>query len=1066
MSDNEREEDPTDQPRIDPEARERELAAKYPNRPRNRAPTLPFHTLYENLFNPLNENRKPKNPAITKTHRRQVGPNVQSQSKTELRRAIIERYISRWRQAVGDDIFPALRLILPDKDRERAMYGLKEKVLARYIIKILQIDRNSTDGWSLSNWKLSQGDQNQSAGDFPSRCHDVISKRSLFDKPGNMTIDEVNAQLDKLSASAKEEDQLPILRTFYQRMNADEMTWLIRIILRAMKIGATEKTFFDIWHPDAHALYNVSSSLRRVCWDLWSPNIRLESEDCGIVHLMECFQPQLAQTNENFTFPVILRKLRPLEDDIEFWIEEKLDGERMQLHMITDPDTPGGKKFKFWSRKAKDYTYLYGESFEDPNGTLTRHLKPVFADGVDNIILDGEMITWDAELDMVMPFGTLKSAALSEQRNPFAGKARPLFKVFDILLLNDTPLTRYTLRDRRRALERAVKPEHRRLELHEYQVGTQEKEIEDALRKMVETASEGLVVKNPRSMYLLNDRNDDWIKVKPEYMKEFGESLDCVIIGGYYGSGRRGGALSSFLCGLRVEESWAKTNEWHEDLFWSFFKVGGGLNSNDYATIKHHTEDKWHVWDAKHPPSRHIELAAEGRVLFERPDVWIKPQDSVVVEVKAAQITTSDTFRVGKTLRFPRFVRLRGDKDWTSALSIEGLIQLQEEAEKKRHKNQMETDQKRKEKRRKLNSQARAQPLHVVGYGLKRETSSQSIMPSTMSSTAVTSQTFRGLTFYIMTESIVPEKRSKPQLETLVKSHGGQVVQINKSSMGSPVICIASRRTVKVASLEKQGGTNILKPAWLFDCITQSRADSAQGLDRFLVPVEPDRHLFFLGDDSDRERFADNVDEHGDSFARDTSVEELKSVFEKMGKVKSKKLKADEIMDHIREDDDYQQGRTNMFHGLRFYFSIPSQKHKEPRKHHDTDDAHDTNDNNDDQDMTDTNDDPNTPSPTTTTTILATSTARFAGASLAATLSRTEGITHIIHFASTSTSSYSPAPRTTSQDHAPSSLQGLRKEISTWPLKHTPRIVDASWLDACWEARTRVDEERYAPLAR
>ena len=75
------------------------------------------------------------------------------------------------------------------------------------------------------------------------------------------------------------------------------------------------------------------------------------------------------------------------------------------------------------------------------------------------------------------------------------------------------------------------------------------------LQQVVLEASEGLVLKNPRSMYRLNDRNDDWMKVKPEYLTEYGEALDCLIIGGYYGSGRRGGSLSSFLCGLRVDEN-------------------------------------------------------------------------------------------------------------------------------------------------------------------------------------------------------------------------------------------------------------------------------------------------------------------------------------------------------------------------------------------------------------------------------------------------------------------------------------------------------------------------------
>ena len=92
------------------------------------------------------------------------------------------------------------------------------------------------------------------------------------------------------------------------------------------------------------------------------------------------------------SFEVMIKKLRPQDDDAVFWVEEKLDGERMQLHMTEDDTHPGGKRFCFWSRKAKDYTYLYGNGFEDPNSALTRHLKNAFHPDVRNLILDGEMI--------------------------------------------------------------------------------------------------------------------------------------------------------------------------------------------------------------------------------------------------------------------------------------------------------------------------------------------------------------------------------------------------------------------------------------------------------------------------------------------------------------------------------------------------------------------------------------------------------------------------------------------------------------------------------------------------
>ena len=220
-----------------------------------------------------------------------------------------------------------------------------------------------------------------------------------------------------------------------------------------MKIGVSEKTLLELWHPNAERLYNVSSDLRNVCWELFDPSMALD-DDRAQVALMGCFQPQLAnfQTSSSFSKLIDrLNKSNPSPDDVEFWIEEKLDGERMQLHMTEDSSVPGGMRFRFWSRKAKDYTYLYGNSFFDQSA-LTRFIKNAFAPGVRNIILDGEMITWDPVTDKIMKFGSLKTAALSELRNPKDDGPRPVFKVFDILYLNDQPLTQYTntLRPQRR----------------------------------------------------------------------------------------------------------------------------------------------------------------------------------------------------------------------------------------------------------------------------------------------------------------------------------------------------------------------------------------------------------------------------------------------------------------------------------------------------------------------------------------------------------------------------------------------------------------------------------------
>lgn len=774
---------------------------------------------------------------------------------------IIERFISRWRNEVGDDFYPALRLIIPEKDRDRAMYGLKEKAIGRLLVKMLKIDKNSEDGFALLNWKLpGQTTASRLAGDFAGRCYEVLSKRPMRVHMGDMRIAEVNALLDRLSTADREENQLPIFTEFYRRMNADELLWLIRIILRQMKVGASEKTFLELWHPDGEALFNVSSSLRRVCWELTDPALRLEGDDVSI-SLMQCFQPQLAQFQMH-SLEKMVANMRPEPDDDEFWIEEKLDGERMQMHMMKDSSKPGGFSFGFWSRKGKDYTYLYGESLEDEKGAISRHLKEAFDPGVENLILDGEMVTWDPEADIMVPFGTLKTAALSEQRNPFAGNGpRPLFKVFDMLYLNDYPITRYTLRDRRRALEQVIKNVHRRFEIHTYTSAHSVSAIEPLLRKVVAEASEGLVLKNPRSIYRLNSRNDDWMKVKPEYMTEFGESLDCVVIGGYYGSGHRGGRLSSFLCGLRVDENQIRAGA-NPQKCYSFFKVGGGFKAEDYSSIRHHTEGKWRDWDRKKPPTEFIELAGGDRQA-ERPDVWIKPEDSIVVSVKAASVGMSDDYRTGFTLRFPRFRQLRLDRSWDNALSIQEFIQLKNRMEEEGKDKEMKVDTKRR-----VAKKQKKELLVAGGEEIKTPFA------------AAQNPIFTGMKFCVLSEATKPLKKSKAEIEAYIKSHGGLIFQSPTAEPG--ILCIADKKVVKVASLMKSGEVSIIRPKWLYDAVHQSKLQTEKGTERMLPPFEPGHVFHAVAEDEDE--INGNVDDYFDPYARELEEGEFREVLNGMPK--------------------------------------------------------------------------------------------------------------------------------------------------------------------------------------
>lgn len=102
------------------------LDAEYPNRPRNTAPTLQFRELVCSLFE-----------AMVDLQNRPKARQGSRFSAPEARKDIINRFIQRWRNDVGPDIYPAFRLIMPDRDKDRPMYGIKEASLGKMLVAVL-----------------------------------------------------------------------------------------------------------------------------------------------------------------------------------------------------------------------------------------------------------------------------------------------------------------------------------------------------------------------------------------------------------------------------------------------------------------------------------------------------------------------------------------------------------------------------------------------------------------------------------------------------------------------------------------------------------------------------------------------------------------------------------------------------------------------------------------------------------------------------------------------------------------------------------------------------------------
>lgn len=529
---------------------------------------------------------------------------LQGERKPEKRYRLLNSWFNHWRREKGYDLYPVLRLILPYRDKERSVYGLKEKNLAKAYIKLIPLGLKDPDAVRLLQWKRPTERERATSGDFPSILHEVISKRSSVIQ-GTLTIDDLNRYLDEITENiGKQDNQSKILQKIYNRATPDEQRWIIRIILKDMNISVKDTTLFAVFHPDAQDLYNTCSDLKKVAWGLWDPNKRLGDDDKR-VHLFRAFAPMLC------------RRPTKLEESVKemqgktFFIEEKLDGERMQLHKR-------GDEFFYCSRKGKDYTYLYGA--HAGTGSLTPFIASAFDPRVNEIVLDGEMLVWDPILGRNLPFGTLKTAALDRSKKEY--NPRPCFKVFDLLYLNGQSLLHKSCKFRKRNLRTCFTERQGRIEFVTEFQGKTAKDVRERMEVVMQARGEGLIMKHPDGEYVLNGRNKDWIKVKPEYMDNMGETADVIVLGGEYGRGKRGGGVASLLVGVLDDREPVGRDG---PKFSTFVWIGSGLSFADFVWIR---SKPWKEFDPKDPPSF---LQTVVKTNDDKPDVYLEPEDSFLL---------------------------------------------------------------------------------------------------------------------------------------------------------------------------------------------------------------------------------------------------------------------------------------------------------------------------------------------------------------------------------------------------------------------------------------------------
>ena len=196
-------------------------------------------------------------------------------------------------------------------------------------------------------------------------------------------------------------------------------------------------------------------------------------------------------------------------------------------------------------------------------------------------------------------------------------------------------------------------------------------QIQILLDESVKASCEGLMVKmldTEASSYEPSKRSQNWLKVKKDYLAGIGDSLDLVVLGAYFGKGKRTSVYGAFLLAC-----YNPSNEKYETVC----NIGTGFS--DQALEELHKEMSDIVIDKPKPFYLH------STVTKDQPDVWFEPR--FVWEVKAADLTLSPRYKAGAnelsdtsgrgiSLRFPRFIKKRDDKKPDMATASRAVVEM------------------------------------------------------------------------------------------------------------------------------------------------------------------------------------------------------------------------------------------------------------------------------------------------------------------------------------------------------------------------------------------------------
>ena len=462
-------------------------------------------------------------------------------------------------------------------------------------------------------------------------------------------------KIAKLEGKGSQDLKMKYISSMLNDATPVEAKFVMKILLGTLRLGVAENTVMDALaiaftgkkenKEEIENAYNVSSDLGKVSLVIATDGI--EEIKKFKISLFNPIRPMLADRVKSETEAI--KKMPQL-----FAAEYKLDGERVQIHKQMN-------KIILFSRRLENITQYYPDIIENAGKSIN----------VDEGIFEAEIVPINENTGEFLPFQELMHRRRKHKLEEAVLQYPITVNFFDVLYFDDKNCLNLEYTKRREILEKVVK-EDNFSKLVPMSLVKNENEVEDFLENSINSGCEGLMLKTPNAGYRAGARGSNWLKLKREYRNELGDSLDLVVIGAYFGRGRRTGLYGTLLLGTYNPE---------KDNFPSICKVGTGFTDESLDQLYQILSNK-------------VILKKNPRVISEmEADVWLEPE--LVLEVVASEITLSPIHKTGLNLvrensgfalRFPKFTgKIRYEKAVEDASTHDEVLALYKNQSKVNH---------------------------------------------------------------------------------------------------------------------------------------------------------------------------------------------------------------------------------------------------------------------------------------------------------------------------------------------------------------------------------------------